>query len=256
MRLPFLADFLKNRRASRRAGALGDTQLFFIHIPKTAGSSLRAILSEQLSPEAVFPYARLRQNLGYLPTPETLALPDEEFARYRVIAGHYEFPSMVGKFQRPPFCMTMLRKPFDRTISDIKHMLRHPNHGARRTLPDKDLTVATILDHEIARGYLTSRQRRTFGNSMEEAKNNLAGCDWVGIQERFRDSVKLLFHTLQWEDDGVIPRLNFAPAEQDALVATLSPEERDQIEGMIVEDNEIYQFACKLFDERWHAAFG
>jgi hypothetical protein len=83
------------------------TKYVFMHVPKTAGMSLRARLGEFFSPEAVSPIHGVRP-IG----------PDEvrELAAYRVIAEHISGRDVTLHFpDRAVF--TFLRDPVDRCLS-------------------------------------------------------------------------------------------------------------------------------------------
>lgn len=91
-----------------------DRTLYFLHIPKTAGTSLRRWLTshfrgEEEAPELVF--AKL------------LELPRERLTEYRLICGHHGMylPSLL---LRPPMIVTVLRDPVSRSISHFGTSIR------------------------------------------------------------------------------------------------------------------------------------
>jgi hypothetical protein len=94
---------------STRSGAAGarpdKRTLLFLHIPKTAGTSVKRFLYHQLPAQAC---------LLDPPHPEALVAADLD--RYRLVAGHLDF-DFAGRFGRRPFVLTCLRHPIERALS-------------------------------------------------------------------------------------------------------------------------------------------
>lgn len=91
-----------------------DTRLVFLHLPKTAGTSLRAALARHFRPEEVF------RPEGLADWGEALADP----GRYRFWAGHMPF-SLVALIPPPVFVVTLLRDPVERILSLYTFWRRH-----------------------------------------------------------------------------------------------------------------------------------
>ena len=95
--------------------------LIHIHIPKTAGSTLNAMLSEA--------FGEHRQFLCALPEhAEALAaMPQEERDRLDFIFGHYPY-GLHRLFTRPVVYMTSLREPRRRILSFYRFVLSQQDH--------------------------------------------------------------------------------------------------------------------------------
>ena len=95
---------------------LGDRSLFFLHIPKTAGTSLRELLSCRFAPADIL--ALLRSD-GREERAQQLA----DVAQYPFVHGHVPY-ALVDRFPRRPFVVTLLRDPLDRAVSAFYDMRR------------------------------------------------------------------------------------------------------------------------------------
>ena len=106
---------------------LGDRSLFFLHIPKTAGTSLRELLSCRFAPADILALSgatRARQRAQQL----------ADVAQYRFVHGHVPY-ALVDRFPRRPFVVTLLRDPLDRAVSAFYDMQRQARMLAPSPMP-------------------------------------------------------------------------------------------------------------------------
>lgn len=92
--------------------------LYFLHIPKTAGTSVTKWLADHIDQEKVCPAKNWDQ---------LVMLDQQVLLTYRIFAGHFgmDFESFLG---RRITVVTLLRDPLRRTISHYQHVRRDPNH--------------------------------------------------------------------------------------------------------------------------------
>src|SRR5437879_12837060 len=101
-----------------------DRTVIFIHIPKTAGITLRYII------EAQYEHAghdkidgeRIAESVA-----EFRRLPESEKQNVRVLTGHMPFGLHEAMPQRCHY-VTLLRDPTERTISHYYFVFREPTH--------------------------------------------------------------------------------------------------------------------------------
>jgi len=151
--------------------------LFFLHVPKTAGTSFRFIL------ENTFGMAHC--HTGHLGNPrlsqEHLRFVRKVFPRLRSLAGH----NLVDPFQHGTsdfFYMTFLREPIARVIS-------HYQDGVLRRSNPESFEQALRRKEELENLHvkLMAGER-----NLDKAKRFLEKCDFVGLTEKFDKSLQIL----------------------------------------------------------------
>ena len=169
--------------------------LFFMHITKTAGGSLKALLEEELGPDrATFCNQRFLKD----------TVDRETLMRCEVLFGHFLY-GVHTWFDLPPRYACFLRDPVDRVISHYYHLRdvddRH-NGDFVRQFADLDAFVADSrhweLDNFLCR-VLTGNGKRQLGfgevdeQVFQTAMDNLTQhFEFVGLFERMDESLDLL----------------------------------------------------------------
>ena len=177
--------------------------LIFLHIPKTAGTTLNRIIEWQYSPFEIFtidPY-RIRA------TPERLErLPEERRRRLRMVRGHMLYG--VHKWlPQPTTYFTMLRDPVARVLSAYHFVLRRPLNPLHRKVKRERLGVEDYVRLFPERHNLQCRLIAGFRDTpiaderlLHTAKENLTkSFSVVGISEQFEESLILMATTFGWQ---------------------------------------------------------
>lgn len=244
--------------------------LILLHIPKTAGSALRRVLTANFEDPSVIDLrdepGRARDALiatldaGRRPEPGALAdrnaryvevlraLPPEQLARCRLLLGHV-WLGIDDVLPNPCTYLTMLRRPVDRVLSLYRHRVAH--QGLTRSLGDY---LSDGVDWEIDNAQTrrlcgaTGRDPR-FGPCTDDmlaaAKHNLEHrfC-LVGVTERFEEAAVLLRRELGW------PAAGHVRANVGRGAATLDADQRRLVEARNEADAELHRFASELMDRR------
>ncbi len=230
---------------------LGNRQLFFLHIPKTGGLTLRGILSRYFTRGQVCP----ANGLGSL-----LKISDAEIAQYSYFRGHIPY-NATQLMPRTPLVITFLRDPFERTLSNYAYLrsredlrlhpvaaqnnligyLRNPRAAYNQT----DMMTYFIGANFPIRG-LPNRDKH-----LDLAMRRLESMPFVGITERYDESVQLLAHVL-----GILPiehieKRNVSP--ERLRISDLSAEEYALIDEITQNDQRLYAYARQLFEARYQA---
>jgi hypothetical protein len=241
---------------------------YFLHIPKTAGTSLIHLLTQRFPPEQVCP-AQIWSLL--------LEIPREQLGRYRLFLGHL-YHYLLDYLDRPAITFTFLRDPLERALSHYEHILRHPGHyfhekakqqGSLCTFLDDPETLPMIanfqtralaldLDPVASRAGLDPAQLRALvlekqlesvvppveanEELLRVALERLRGMAFVGIVEDFDSSVRRLFATLGWRLPRTIPTLNVSSKKINRT--TLLGRERQLLHQHLQLDYELYARAC------------
>jgi len=166
--------------------------LFFIHIPKTAGTSFRMMLSEQIHQTNTYPNEHLiaaNEEL-YPPFEQIFTLEDETLSQLKLISGHYTAVKATLIENRKT--LVFLRHPIQRCISHLFHI----------KLNDQRFQSANISLEQIftqSKRALNNAQVRHLSTipctlkleekHLESAKAFLSNCDFVGLTEEFERSI-------------------------------------------------------------------
>jgi hypothetical protein len=209
------------------------SQLYFLHIPKTAGSSLTRLLEDSWPAGALAPQ-RFVEELG--------SSSAEDFCGAGLIAGHH---GLLPVSERS-LVITVLREPAERAWSHFQALGRlDPQWGARE-VPSFDSFAAFIDDplfQWMARDYQARwlavapqpEERRPVGlppgvpprddGELEErALATLRSCALAGTAERLDDFAEALAR-LVGRPMTQPPRLNVSP-ERDGMSAEYTSEVR------------------------------
>ena len=238
--------------------------LFFMHIPKNAGTSLIYHLANRFPADA---------SLLYADRPESQAHDPNQF---QFISGHVGL-EYLKRFQRRPIMVTFLRDPLDRILSryfftqsfttegiheELKNIAA-PNRARQLHVMEqvRRLSLRDFVreEPELAQRFFANEQLRFLTgfapgrppDLVSLACDNLARCEVVGLTERFDESVDLLCHELGWE-----PFAKTAPqnvTRQRIKVADLDDETKEAVVKFLEPDIAIYEFAKQLFEKRWQA---
>ena len=244
--------------------------LIFLHIPKTAGTTLRPVFTGHYGDvEADHePALRLLYGIaydrgeGFLKPPGDL-IPDylaTALERYdvRAVVGHFSF-GVHRLARRSATYMTFLRDPIDRITSLYFHLKdwKHSRPGV--SFPseiDRPFTDDTTID-EFATCYAlreldNDQTRRVSGieppfgectrDMLETAKRNIEEhFAVVGLTERFEESVALAAHVLEWNSE--LSYWSRLVNEKRLPVSAISSAAREAILDRNDLDRDLYRFA-------------
>ena len=179
--------------------------IYFLHIPKTAGSSLRQIIEANYGPD----------ELKVIGVHWTTWLRSEDVLkriagkpRLRAIHGHFSY-GLHRDIGGEAIYVTFLREPQQRVISGYFHLRRHSKNPLRKRV--ENMTLEEYLDSGLVLDVDNGMVRRISGimdsvgygevrrEHLSMALANLRrDFLFVGMLERFDASIYLLGKTLQW----------------------------------------------------------
>ena len=192
----------------------------------------------------------------------------EQIRSCRFVAGHVD-ASFIDRLSPRPVVLTMLRDPIARAISHYYYFRTYP---LDELPPDRRLQFSqvceshSLLDYmerfpQEAAMYLSNVQTRFLGQIdsldiqthgrefLEHAQRNLERFEFLGLLERFQDSVRLLSYALEWPRLKEPPHINKTPNR--IKQSEIDQETRDRLQKLNELDLELYQTACTIFASRY-----
>jgi hypothetical protein len=264
-------------------------RFYFLHIPKTAGSSLGAALRSHYPPHEI-----LNCTLNQL-----FQMPLSEVRKRRAYMEHWG-TGLFSLLDQPISTLTVLRDPFERTVSGIRFARRQHlpseqpeirdvfaggdwneivNHPVASRLIENTqcLHLGTQLDFRpflasppegIARSpeaipyleYHWFRQMQAGKIQMDQvlkaAKSRLDQMEMVGIFEQLEDTVQMACRFLGLRPPQSLPRERVSP-EKDRDQHTkyrdsagIPPEAIRRIDELTAFDRELYEYARSRFQRQ------
>ena len=229
--------------------------LFFLHLPRTAGTTIDAILTRHFAPQEVLKiYAEQEYR-------EHREHSREELAAYKYITGHLLLTGMTP----PTFCntevdvFTLLREPIGRLVSEYRFLRTWDKNHLYRLLNDGNISFADYVRSDVyalkfrGKNFMTRCISGMGFNSaypvaaLATAKKNLERVFvFFGLQERFLESLLLLGDMLGVQD--------LLHERRNALKVTdeipISEDDLALARELNRADVELYAFAEALFAER------
>lgn len=242
-------------------------RVFFLHIPKTAGTSLNAYLAAQIPPSD----SMLQIERAWRGRPWQRA----DFEGKRLVAGHVMYDEITGLIDLAGFfSVTVLRDPVKQIQSQLAfhYRIAAPDYDARR----KELApvMRDMIGRLVAEGpvrFLSSLspaeavlfdnpQTRRFipaelaaapdGDALAAAMERLAAFNLVGLAERMPETLMLLAFHMRWPPAMSNPRLNVSTPSDYAAISGTDPATRELIGKLTARDRRLYAFASTLFDRQ------
>lgn len=240
-RVAFPAEWLRQVRQAAHelapeASAMPRPPCFFVHIPKTAGTSFR------LGARAALGNARVWHDYGETQretAPEVVCWAYERRDPWRlwrimdergvrILGGHVrleKYAHLAGLRH----CFTFVRDPLQRLASEYHHFVRH--HGYEDS-----------FSAFYRRQDMINRQSRFLESTRLEALG------FIGVTERYAESLTLLNARYGWEIPGMVENLGHASVDH---VYEIDPDDEHAMRRLNGEDFELYEASRRLFEQRW-----
>jgi hypothetical protein len=228
--------------------------LYFSHIPKTAGMTFRTIVEDHFHEDETCP-ATLNAQVKKIPI--------DDFQRFRLFRGHLGFtniPELIPTDKRL-VNVTVVREPIARTISHYEYIRRMPGDPFYESVKDMSLAdfarklpagklKKNIQTYHIAKLAHFELEELSPQEIFELSKQSLDNCAFVGLVERFQDSLFLLSYIFGWRPIINTRRENAAKSKKS--LDEIPTETVDVIKKYSQYDIELYQYAKEIFEQRFN----
>ncbi len=232
--------------------ALTET-VIFLHIQKTAGTTLHRILDRQYPPGQDF----FIKTANDYPIFQTFSI--NQRGQYRLIRGHMNF-GIHKLLPNAATYFTILRDPIERAISyyyHIKNDAAHYNHKYANRWDLKEFLeqgVDALMANGQTRIWAGGRPDLGYGECTAEvlaqAKQKLQQyCAVVGLAERFDETLMLLKKRFGWRYVFYTPQNVSANRLRRH---ELSPDTLETVKKFNQLDIAFYQYGVSLFEEQVH----
>ncbi len=245
---------------------------FFIHIPKTAGTSFINVLDSTTKLDKIFP-CQLWKEVNEEVVKDT--------SQYDLLRGHFGGGSYKLLSHQNIHKLTILRHPKSLSISTYHFIKREKNTAVHDLVHNKNMDLKAFLEEPLTAQKINNRMVRHLSFDLQKdpsaqelflsrqsvkvvskwiktpkkinnkqrlirAKNTLDECSWFGLQERFDESMQLFAYTFKLPPIGKSARLNTHKPDQniDSHCDTLISKQNHY-------DLKLYAYAEKQFDHNY-----
>jgi len=249
--------FCGKHEISQKIKSHFDEYYFFVHIPKTAGSSFRNMLYKQFEQTTIYPNLNdiISNGGSYFSLKDASEQITSQARPFQLLMGHYPFHT--GRLlPKKPTYIVFLRDPVKRAVSHLYHLKRVGKEEFREAPIDEIMKAARWQINNLQVRYMSGRNFRpgklylnddAGKKALAKAKESIDKCDFVGLTEEFKGSVKLLEKMFDW-NLGKKLKKNVAPRRHRKVPKDLY----EEIKALNELDIELYEYAKKRHRELYH----
>lgn len=235
------------------------TTVIFLHIGRTGGTSLDAILMRNFKPAEI---GNIESRDGVASVAGLAAMPDDEKRRLRFVTGHVDY-GVHELLPQPSTYITFVREPLARLVSAWEMICSRRDHRLHAAAVAGNLTfeqfirsgVDTVTDNGQVRQLAGKLYSLPFGETtpslLREAEEHIEERFLVaGVTERFDDGLVMLRRRLSLRHIAHVPRNTSTDAE---VRFDISDSLRTEILDRNALDSELHRFVTARFAAQFAA---
>jgi len=247
---------------------------YFVHIPKTAGTSFIVLLDRYFPVNSIYPQQLWR---------EAKHIDLVENQQYDLFRGHFGGGGAEVLTNRSIEYLTILRSPISLAVSTYQFVLRETNTKVHQIVKDNEMSFQSFLTHPDTAPLVQNRMVRNISFDFKHdpaaqevflsadtidylksvvntgakeltdeqrlirAKSFIKKSKWFALVERFDESLQLLCFVMNWPPIGPTQKLN---AHGNQL--QLSDKEKALLLQVNQQDEALYAFASDVFEQRYN----
>ncbi len=235
-----------------------ENSLIFLHIPKTAGSTFHTILNKKYRDRDVQNVFGARYKAPAIA--DFIAMPMEKKTHIKMLKGHMPF----GLHEYMPGASTyiaFLRDPVDRVISLYYYILKNKHNPMHEAVAVNGMSLDEFVSSGVAIGANNGHCRFINGDledydfdKCDETlyENVIRHIDehflWLGITERFDESMLVLTHLLGWKKPPCYFRGNTSKVRKKT--SQIDASTLQLIEQYNTLDRRLYEYANQRLDQQ------
>lgn len=183
--------------------------VIFLHLPKTAGMTIRSILEREYSSSCIY-------NIypeGKFSAESYKALPKNRRKKIKLVCGHFKYGLHEQLEVEKYTYFTLVRNPIDRTISQYYYTKHSKHHPLNPILNSEEMTLQEYVTSGLTKQLDNGQTRLLAGEAgyepdfgdcsddvLDIAKKNLReSFSVVGTTERFDETLLLLKAVFGWQ---------------------------------------------------------
>ena len=169
-------------------------RICLLHVMKTAGTSLRLMLQEDLGRKAVFPNSKdlCKRPHGWYPLADEVVARFSSLRAHRLLVGHFP-AAILSALPKRYLGAVFLRDPIQRSLSVLTHYAEILRSSPDELVRDTGFMATKILDYQtkILGGECIddpNQHDRVDDRTLDRALRRIEDLAFVGITERFAES--------------------------------------------------------------------
>lgn len=234
-----------------------NSAVLFLHIPKTAGSTFHMILHKRYPKKSVCNVFGARYSDKEIK--EFIVLPDSKKKDIALLKGHQPF-GLHNYMPKECTYISILRDPVERVISQYYYIKKNAFNPFHEQVEKGGMSLVDFVESGMSIG-INNGQCRFFYGDVD--KHSYGQCDdemyskvisnlkehfiWLGLTERFDESVLILSKLLGWETPPYYIRENVSKIRKPAR--SIDTDTIETIKKYNNLDIKLHNHANKLLDQ-------